>query len=374
VQFASAYEQLDDRVTSVIAWMLAGILGIVSLLYLYWGLGGKWLTDKASPVVDGKPLVRLSRISSLGAALGTFFIAAVPVVLMRPCRSSDFPVRAPPRGKISTNKLRTFIRRRTYFHLGGTTAMTLANSLTAALMTCALLGAADSRTVDKTLPLPPTGSVTIDSHNGSISVNTWDRPEIQIHAVIEMNSGFSSSDDDRRRFNETRIDITGTGDSVRIESDYPKGDWLKGSNPEIHYTVNAPRTARWTIRTHNSRVEVHDLHAALSVTTHNGEIDVSGLAGALDLDTHNGNAKVQFASWTAPSSVDTHNGDIELVMPAASRFTLQTSSHNGRVQSDFAVTTRNIGRRGDHLDGTVNGGGPALRLTTHNGNFHLRAS
>jgi DUF4097 and DUF4098 domain-containing protein YvlB len=241
-------------------------------------------------------------------------------------------------------------------------------------MTCALLGAADSRTVDKTLALPPTGSVTIDNHNGSITVNTWDRPQIEVHAVIEMNSGFPFSDADRRRFNETRVDIDQLGDSVRIKSNYPILSSLQGADPDIRYTINAPRTARWTVRTHNSRVEVHNLHAALSVSTHNGQIDVSGLAGSLDLDTHNGNARVQFASLTAPSSVETHNGDIELTMPAASRFTLQTSGHNGRVQSDFPITTRTIGRRGANLDGAVNGGGPALHLTTHNGNFHLRAS
>ncbi|HEY4087705.1 MAG TPA: DUF4097 family beta strand repeat-containing protein [Bryobacteraceae bacterium] len=252
--------------------------------------------------------------------------------------------------------------------------MTLANSLAAALMTCALLGAADSRTVAKTLPLPSTGSVTIDNHNGSITVNTWDRPEIEVHAVIEMNSGFSFSDADRRRFNETRVDIDKLGDSVRIKSVYPTWSSLEGSDPDIHYTINAPRTARWAVRTHNSRVEVHNLHAALSISTHNGQIDVSGLAGALDLDTHNGNVKVQFASLTAPSTVDTHNGDVELTMPSASRFNLQTSGHNGRVQSDFAITTRNIGRRADNVNGAVNGGGPTLHLTTHNGNFRLRAS
>jgi DUF4097 and DUF4098 domain-containing protein YvlB len=241
-------------------------------------------------------------------------------------------------------------------------------------MACALLGAADSRTVDKTLPLLPTGAVTIDNHNGSITVNTWDRPEIEIHAVIEMNSGSPFSDADRRRFNETRVDIDKLGDSVRIKSDYPTWSSLQGSDPDIRYTINAPRTARWTVRTHNSRVEVHNLHAALSVSTHNGQIDVSGLAGALDLDTHNGNAKVQFASLTGPSSVDTHNGDVELVMPAASRFTLDTDSHNGRVQSDFAVTTRNIGRREANRGGAVNGGGPTLHLTSHNGSFRLRAS
>ncbi len=252
--------------------------------------------------------------------------------------------------------------------------MTLVKSLTTALMTCALLGAADSKTVDKTLPLPSTGSVSIETHNGSVTVNTWDRPEIQIHAVIEMNSGFGSSDADRRRFSDTRVNIIGSGDTVSIKSEYPPSNWTNGANPEIHYTISAPRTARWSVRTHNSRVAVHDLHAALSVTTHNGQIDVSGLAGALDLDTHNGQVRVQFASLTGASSVDTHDGDVELVMPAASRFNLQTSAHNGRVQSDFAVTTRTIGRRDAHVDGAVNGGGPTLRLTTHNGNFRLRAS
>jgi hypothetical protein len=252
--------------------------------------------------------------------------------------------------------------------------MTFANSLAAALVTCALLGAADSRTVDKTLHLAPTGSVTIENHNGSITVNTWDRPEIQVHAVIEMNSSFPFTDADRRRYDETRVDITGGGDSVRIKSEYPTWSWLNGANPEIRYTINAPRTARWNVRTHNSRVEVHNLHAALSVSTHNGEVNVSGLAGALDLDTHNGQVRVQFASLTASSSVDTHNGDVELVLPAASRFTLQTSAHNGQLHSDFAVTTRNIGRRGSNVDGAVNGGGPTLHLTTHNGNFRLRAS
>jgi hypothetical protein len=252
--------------------------------------------------------------------------------------------------------------------------MTIANSLTAALITCALLGAADSRTVDKTLPLSSTGSVTIESHNGSIRVNTWDRPEIEIHAVIEMSSGSLSSAADRRRFDETRVDIDRVGDSVRIKSNYPDWSWLEGANPQIQYTINAPRTASWAVRDHNSRIEVHNLHAALSISTHNSEINVTGLAGSLDLDTHNGHAKVEFASLTASSSVDIHNGEVELMMPAASKFTLHTSSHNGQLQSDFALAARNIGRRGANLEGAVNGGGPALHLTSHNGNFRLRAS
>lgn len=253
--------------------------------------------------------------------------------------------------------------------------MTFARSLTTALLSCTLLCAADSKTIDKTLPLPPAGSVTIETHNGSIKVNTWDRPEIEIHARIEMNSGFGSQEDaSRHRFNETSVDIDSLGDSVRIKSNYPQWDTLPGSNPEIDYTIHAPRTARWTIRDHNSQIEVNDLHARLSISTHNSRVIVNGLFGALELDTHNGNARVQFASFIAASSVQTHNGDVELIMPASSKFNLQTSSHNGRIQSEFLVMTRNISRRGANIIGTVNGGGPTLRLSSQNGSFRIRAS
>ena len=252
--------------------------------------------------------------------------------------------------------------------------MTFARSITSALFACSLLAAADSKTVDKTLPLPLTGSVSLESHNGSIQVSTWDRPQIEIHARIEMNSGFQDMEASRRRYEGTRVDIDTSGNSVVIKSKFPEWNNFSGSNPEIHYTINAPRTANWTIRDHNSRIEVRELHAALSIFTHNSRIIVTGLAGAFKLDTHNSDAKVAFSSLTAPSQVDMHNGDVELLLPSSSRFDLQTSSHNARVHSDFPVTTRGTRNRGSDLEGKVNGGGPSLRLNSHNGSFRIRAS
>jgi hypothetical protein len=38
-------------------------------------------------------------------------------------------------------------------------------------------------------------------------VNTWDRPEIEIHARIEMNAGGGFQQDASRRFDETSVDI-----------------------------------------------------------------------------------------------------------------------------------------------------------------------
>lgn len=250
--------------------------------------------------------------------------------------------------------------------------MTSRTALAACMMlACAALYGADTKNVDRTLPLKADGLVTIESHNGSIHLQTWDRPQIEIHARIES---AGSSAEDRRRFDQTEVEIDSSPDSVRIKTKHP--DFccsFTGSNPEVHYTIQAPRTARLRIRDHNSRTEIRDLSAALDIEAHNGSVHVQGLNGPLNMGLHNGKATVDFASFTGSSSVETHNGSVELVMPAASRFDLRSESHNGGVDSDFPVAARMAGRRGQNLYGTVNGGGPALRLNSHNGHFRLRA-
>src|SRR5215475_4005964 len=70
--------------TKGMKWLLSALLGGVGLLYLYWALGGRWLADKASPIVEGRPLIELTWHRCLGAACGTFILAAVPVVRMLP--------------------------------------------------------------------------------------------------------------------------------------------------------------------------------------------------------------------------------------------------------------------------------------------------
>lgn len=217
---------------------------------------------------------------------------------------------------------------------------------------CAALYGADTKDVTRTVALNATGSVTLDTLRGSIHVATWDRPEVEIKARIEA-AGSSSMD--LRRFDRTEVAIDSALDSVRIRSIYPSGSWSIGENPDIHYTIRMPRTARLTIRDHRSDVDIRDL------------------AGALDVETHRGTVRVAFAEFTANSRVETHRGTVELLLPRASRFNLETNlDRKASIDSDFQVLARIGGRRGRVLDGSVNGGGPVLRLATDKGRIHLR--
>ena len=58
-------------------------------------------------------------------------------------------------------------------------------------------------------------------------------------------------------------------------------------------------------------------------------------------------------------------------LPAGSRFHVNASGHHMDVDSDFPTTVTKAPREGRFV-GDVNGGGPELRVSTHNGSLRLR--
>jgi DUF4097 and DUF4098 domain-containing protein YvlB len=241
----------------------------------------------------------------------------------------------------------------------------------------ASLGAAETRNIDKTLPLSAAGAVSLDTHNGSIAVRTWDRPQVEVHVRIESH-GLSSVA--RYRLDDVKVDIDGTPDRVSI-----KTRWLDRSasslwsligfswmdTPELSYAIMAPRGARWQVDTHNAKAEIRDVNAPLQISTHNGAVRVVNLGGPIDLSMHNGYANVDFASFNQDSRINTHNGTVELALPASSRFNVDARGHHIHVASAFPVVTRTSDSARGDVAGSINGGGPSLHLTAHNGAFRI---
>src|SRR5260221_5035456 len=230
--------------------------------------------------------------------------------------------------------------------------------------------AADKR-VHQIVPLAASGSVSIDTHNGTITVTTWNQPSVDVTARIEQ--GLFISDDDVRK---TEVRVTGSGENVRIESDYSAimshFSWLGSDHnlPAVHYTLFMPATARLTVDAHNATVRATGLRNDVKISTHNGDVDLAGLDGAASIETHNGDIHVAFSRFARLSRIETHNGDIELRVPAHSQFHLDATGHHLGVNSDFPVVTKTLDR--SRYVGDVNGGGAELRVTTHKGSVTLR--
>lgn len=235
--------------------------------------------------------------------------------------------------------------------------------------------ASPSREVHKVVDLDPSGRVTIDTHNGSVTITTWDRPSVQIDARIDPGDRWSSDDVGR-----TKVRIGGSRSEVNIESDYSElegwsSNWWLGlfngtSLPLIHYTVKMPSSARLRIKDHNADIRVTGLRGAVDIRTHNGDVTLLDFDGAAEIETHNGGGRITFTRFTRDFRLSTHNGSFRVSLPEGSRFNLDVDSHRGNaVHSDFALA----GLRGDRsrLVTTVNGGGPELRFVTHNGSLAL---
>jgi hypothetical protein len=255
------------------------------------------------------------------------------------------------------------------------TNRSIAVALFVAAAATSLVQASPIRHFHRVVALDAGGRLTIDTHNGSVAVAAWTQPNVQIDARIEADPQGRPGDVEK-----TNIKVSGSGSSVRVESDYSEvpssTSWLgvsilsgQSNLPLVHYTINMPATAALKIDEHNSRVTVSGLRNDVAIDGHNGSIEVRDLDGAAQIETHNGSITVAFARFNRASTFETHNGDVEVRMPASSRFDLSAEGHRSRpVNSDFALT----GSQSDsEVSSKVNGGGPELRFSTHNGTLHL---
>ena len=232
---------------------------------------------------------------------------------------------------------------------------------------------ADKR-VHKTAQLSATGNVSIDTHNGSVVVTTWNQPTVDVSARIE--AGEWGSEDD---VTATEINVTGTGSDVRIESDYTNVgshlNWwgISRNLPLVHYTISVPATARLSVSDHNSNVRITGLRNDLRVSSHNGAVEIIDLDGAANIETHNGDIRAAYSHFSRNSSFETHNGAIDIKLPTEARLHVNASGHHMDVDSEFPTVITRRPHEGSFV-GDINGGGPELRVSTHNGSLRLRKS
>lgn len=243
--------------------------------------------------------------------------------------------------------------------------------------------ASDVKEVHKTLALEKDGRLSVNTYKGSITVTTWDRPEVKIDARIEPDG---DDREDREKVQWTDVRISGGGGSVEVKSDYDNVkrherhffgifDFDHGSLPFVHYTIQMPATARLDIEDYKSDTRVTALKADLRLHTYKGMARVADLDGAARVETYKGDVRVEFARFTRASRFETHKGEIDLRLPRDSRFELDADTgRRGDIETDFAIMSR-AGRsnHGYRASGAVNGGGPELRMTTYKGTLRVHA-
>lgn len=211
-------------------------------------------------------------------------------------------------------------------------------------------------------------SVEVVNVSGPITIEAVDGSTLDVKALISARGATEEAAQETLKQVEIREEAS--AGRVRLEARIPKE--LGRNGIEISYTIRAPRTAKVSIETVNGQVTVEGLLAGLRAETTNGNVVGRGLGHNVVASTTNGSIKIQMATLGGDGvRLDTTNGSIDVKLPGDAKATVSARCVNGGIAvSDLPFEKTGEGSR-RRLDGTINGGGPAVKLETVNGGIRI---
>lgn len=248
-------------------------------------------------------------------------------------------------------------------------------------------------------------TIVVETFNGNIEVTVSAGTAVKVD-VTKRGSG-DTADEAKADLKNIQVTMNQEGSTVRVTAQR-SDKRTDADNSGASTKLTVPAGSILQLRTSNGKVTSSGEAATVTVQSSNGAIDVRGATGALDLKTSNGNITANGGSETI--ALETSNGAIDasttkavqitatssngslrfsgplaaqsknvlrsdnavigVTLPAASSFTLDASTSNGKIISDFAVKGDNP--RDTELKGTV-GSDPqtSLKLQTSNANIEI---
>lgn len=267
--------------------------------------------------------------------------------------------------------------------------------------------AAQERTFEHTLELPPGGRLALEADRGSVRLTSWDRPSAEIVARIEPPSGVGA-DQARQAVDAVSIEVRGNRRSVRIRTGYDRGRPSGRRRARVHYEIRAPRQTdldldidradttlegfegRLLLDLDRSDADVRDLAGAVTLAFDRGTLRARGLAGSIAVELDRAGEAVleglrgglrlgadrtsvalrDFAV-EEDSAVEIERGDLDVELAADAAVTIDAATtRRSGFSSDLPGTLEPRG--GGAFRGDVNGGGPVLRIEADRGAVHVR--
>jgi hypothetical protein len=126
-----------------------------------------------------------------------------------------------------------------------------------------------------------------------------------------------------------------------------------------------------TLQTGSGNLDL-DLSGAgdVKAQTGSGSIRIHGVSGGLHAEAGSGNIDVA-GDPTGEWRLESGSGNVAAHVGSATKFNLNAETGSGSVHVDQPLLSQGTLDR-QHIVGTVNGGGPTIRVTTGSGNIEIR--
>lgn len=213
-------------------------------------------------------------------------------------------------------------------------------------------------------PLSPGGSVAVENIQGEVSVEGWDRAEVEITAA-KIGSGQGDN------LEGVRV-VTEIGDrSLKFRTVYPPH---LEKPVRVNYCLRVPRQVRLSsLRTLEGNIAVHDVEGSVDARTLSGNIEQMDVTGRVVARALTGSILVSLRALpvgTAPLLLDTVNGNVVLLLPPRANADLELTTVAGTVEGNYAFQISSI--PGDSTRRTRVGlGGVTVSLRTVRGSIRV---
>lgn len=229
--------------------------------------------------------------------------------------------------------------------------------------------------IEKTFAVEPGGNLYLDSDSGSVAIESHSQNSVE----VEIHKQGDNSD-------KFEISFAQNGNDVKIEGD--QDGMFSWGNSKIRYIIKVPKNYHVKLKTGGGSINVADLdgnvqaktsggsihlgeiRGNVDVKTSGGSITVDNVVGNIDAHTSGGSVTAKISQQpTEDSKLTTSGGSVTAYLAANIAVDIDASTSGGRVRSEFEVAGR---IKKTKINGTINGGGPDLKLKTSGGSVNIK--
>jgi hypothetical protein len=131
--------------------------------------------------------------------------------------------------------------------------------------------------------------LTIETFDGSLKVQSWDRPEV----LVQMEKRGT----DREMAAAIEVTSTQDGDRIKIRAHEPKGERgfvginLQGAS--VSFTVSVPRSVKLSAQTGDGSISVDRVSGTIDLRSNDGSIRATSIAGDVTARTEDGSIQLE---------------------------------------------------------------------------------
>lgn len=206
------------------------------------------------------------------------------------------------------------------------------------------------------------GQFAVDAApNGGIQVTGSGRPDLVVQAKVTAWAGSQQ----RARGVLSAVVVDAAPDRVSAEA--PRGLGTRESW-SVSYRIAVPTQTSLELKTTNGGISIESVEGRIAFETVNGGVKLAAVSGEVHGRTSNGGVEVDLSgpTWQGQGlDVQTSNGGVRLRVPENYSARLEAGTVNGGISVDFPITLQ--GRIDREIATDLGGGGPLIRVRTHNG-------